>query len=266
MKALLFLSVFISFYFYFLEASNAAGLTLSSNQSSINSNDEFNVNINFFISSPNGTTYYLRGAFYQTVGNYCGFTWNGSNWYNGPYSVNNSWQQLLPITVNQGSWSGQLKTRMDTSDGNCQTSGNYYFKVQRYTAGGSSSFDEQNALSLVASIPTPTPIPTSTPTLKPSDTPIPTSTPTTVKTPTPTVFKQTSPTIKITSDVLSESTKASGIKPTDKKKIDNLIESQSIDRNFLPKMLIIIGIVIILACAIVIFYPFVKEFIKNKNG
>jgi hypothetical protein len=253
---------------------SAAGLTLASDQTSINASDEFNVNVKFSIGATDGTIYYLRGVFYQKASSYCGYTWNGNSWYNGPYSVNNGWQQLLAVTVNQGTWSGQLKAKIDPSDGNCQNSGNYYFKIQRYTGGGSSNLDDQNSLSLDISIPTPTPtpIPTDTPTPTPTQTPTstPTPTPKPTATPTPKPTRKPTPTIspKITQSakaVLGKSSESAKIKNTKPSPQEIKIASASRD-NLLPIFLIATGVVFLFACAIVFFYPYIIKLIKKNTN
>ena len=258
------LSLFI--YFFSSDTVSAAGFTLSSAQTSINAGDEFNVNVNFSISAANGTIYYLRGAFYQTSGNYCGFTWNGSNWYNGPYTANNGWQQLLAATINQSSWSGQLKARIDPSDGNCQVSGNYYFKIQRYTNGGSSSFDDQNSLSLNVTIPTPTLTPTSTPTPAPTNTPMPTPTPS--KIPTTTSIK-ISPSSSIfpsvssgSSQLLSSSSAVLGITREPTKSVSTAQNSKQ--QNLLTPFAFGGAGLSIASCGILLFLKSKKEIYDNN--
>ncbi len=247
-----FLSLFIAFSS--LDTVFAAGFTLSSTQTSINAGDEFNVNVNFSISIANGTTYYLRGAFYQTSGNYCGFTWNGSNWYNGPYTANNGWQQLLAVTINQSSWSGQLRAKIDSSDGNCQTSGNYYFKIQRYTSGGSSSFDDQNSLSLNVTIPTPTPTPTSTPTPAPQPTNTPTPTPTKSPTTTPVKISSSSSIVpsvsSISSQLLSSNSSVLGITKEPTKPVSNPQKTKQ--QNFLAPFFFGSGGIALASCGILL--------------
>jgi hypothetical protein len=208
----------------------------------------------------------LRGVFYQKSGSYCGYTWNENGWHNGPYSVNNGWQQLLAVTVSQSSWSGQLKAKIDPSDGNCQNSGTYYFKIQRYTGSGNSSFDDQNSLSVNIAIPTPTPtaVPTDTPTPTTTATPTPTPklTATPTPKPTPSVRAQLVATI---AGVLGESSISAEINtPTPLPAIIKIASEKS--NNLLPKILIFIGIIFLVACVIVIFYPYVKEKLnRNKD-
>lgn len=275
MKAISALGAFLLFLlcFSFVKPAFAAGLTLSSTQTSINVGDEFNVNVNFSINVTNGTSYYLRGVFYQVAGNYCGYTWNGNTWYNGPYSVNNGWQQLLAVTVNQSSWSGQLKAKIDASDGNCQNSGNYYFKIQRYTSGGSGSFDDQNSLSLNVSIPTPTPTPISTPT--PTLQNSPTSNPTPTKSPTPTPKPSTpAPSVSVNNGsseeaVLGESSESATLNlssnplGTQNSKRKEIVLSSR--ENNIGKILIALGFVFILACGILFSWPHIRKKLKKDE-
>lgn len=186
------------FFLFFLIAPKSvfgASLTNQSGQSSLSPGEEFSVNTTLNISSANGTTYYLRGVFYKTgTENYCGYTWNGSNWYKGPYTINEAWKNLLLVQINEASWSGVLKAKIDPDDSSCNSSGEYKFKIQRYTDGGSQNFDSQNELVVNVQIP-PTPTATSTP--EPTATPGPTDTPTPTLTPTPKPPTST-PTLKAT--------------------------------------------------------------------
>lgn len=177
----------------------AVSVTLGSAQSSIGVGDEYTVAAQLSASVTNGTTYYLRGAFFKPgTSSYCGYTWNGSSWYNGPYSTDNGWKQLFPATVNNSTWSGVLKAKFEPTDAACAQSGEYRFKIQRYTESGSASFDTQDELTVSVSVPTPTPTPTVTPTMTPTPTltTTPTPTPTPSNTPTPTAIKTPTPTPK----------------------------------------------------------------------
>ncbi|MBM3283158.1 hypothetical protein FJY90_02795, partial [Candidatus Gottesmanbacteria bacterium] len=176
--------VFIIFFVIFSKSTFAASMTLSNgNPAVISETDrEYQVDINLSINTSDGTIYYLRGAFYQPgTNNYCGYTWNGSSWYNGPYTTNEGWKNLLAITVSSDSAAVTLKGKLDVNDSGCKKSGNYNFKVQRFTQSGSGTFDTQNEQTITVAVPTlppsPTPNPTITPTSKPSPSAKPTSTP-----------------------------------------------------------------------------------------
>lgn len=248
-------------------------MSLSSSQSNLNAGDEFNVDVNFSISSADGTSYYLRGEFYKEgTSSYCGYTWNGNNWYNGPYS-NNGWEQLRPITIYQSSWSGQLKAKIDPSDSGCQSSGDYKFKILRYTSSGSSSSDDQNVLTVNLTIPTPTPTITPTPTS--IKTPTPTPTTKTTPTPTPTPIKSGfTPTPTKTSSakdsnvqvirgdggqVLGASSGGSTLTPTPTSP-EVLIKGESTSTFFSPVTYIIGGLgILTAACGILLFRQWRKQ-------
>lgn len=176
---------FILLKIYTLPAISAS-LNSTSLQGDITFEQEFVVNSTLSIQAADGTNYFLRGVFYKEgSSNYCGITWNGSEWFSGPYSTNEGWKKFLKVTMANNTWQGELKARIDKEDSGCSQSGMYKFKIQRFNEGsGSSNFDDQNELSVNIMIPTPTntPTPTSkpTPTLKPTSTPKPTLTPKTV--------------------------------------------------------------------------------------
>jgi len=181
----------IIFIFFLPKVVFAVSLTNQSDQTTLTAGEEFLVNTTLNINSDNGTIYYLRGVFYKVgTEHYCGYTWNGTNWYNGPYTTGEGWKNLLLVQISEASWSGILKAKIDQGDSNCSDSGEYKFKIQRYTVGGTATFDTQNELVVNVQIPTSTPTPTLTPTPTstsptPTSTPEPTSTPTPTLTPTP---------------------------------------------------------------------------------
>lgn len=150
--------------FLFAVPCFAASLSVSSPTSQIKSTDEFEVSVSLSINAATGSAYFLRGVFFlPNKSDYCGYTWNGSSWFNGPYSSNEGWKNFLPITINNNLWQGKLKAKVDSADSGCKTSGTYYFKIQRFTGTGSSTFDPQNALTINIDIPSQTPTPTPTP-------------------------------------------------------------------------------------------------------
>lgn len=247
----------------------ASSMTLSSSQSEIFLNDEATVNVSFAINTGDGTSYYLRGVFFKEgTSNYCGYTWNGNSWYNGPYS-NNGWNQLFPVTIYQSSWSGQLKVKIDANDTGCQSSGAYNFKVQRYTGSGSSSFDPQNTLAFTVVIPTPTPTnsPTNTPAPTPTKTPTPTSIPTsTTKINTPTPVRSTTaplePSVEIIKgndgEVLGTSAKKTSTPTPSEVLVKDVRGSFSLS----PAVFIIGGLIVMTAgCGILLF----REWKKQKS-
>ncbi|MCL5970891.1 MAG: hypothetical protein M1450_05345, partial [Patescibacteria group bacterium] len=113
--------------------------------------------------------------------------------------------------------------------------------------------------------PTPTKSPTKTPTPKPTNSPTPsvTNIPTVTKiiSKTPTSTKTISPSQN--KDVLANSTKSSANNFEEPKKEDKNDNTQK-NNNFLPIIFISVGIAFLLACAIVIAYPFIVRFKREK--
>lgn len=150
---------------------------------SIAQSDEVPIDASLIIQ--NDSTYYLRGVFYISGSSkYCGYTYNGQNFYSEPVTTNDGWKNFFPVSTSEGSWSGQLKVKFDPGKSYCQESGEYAFKIQRYTQSGSASFDDQNELVFSVTVPTPTstvtdtpkPQPTATHTKKPDPTALPPAT------------------------------------------------------------------------------------------
>ncbi|MCL4338756.1 hypothetical protein M1271_03640 [Patescibacteria group bacterium] len=149
--------------------------------------DEYEVGVRIDVNSADGTKYYLRGVFFEPdTSRYCGYTWNGSGWYNGPYTSEEGWTKLMTVTISSSSAAVNLKAKLDRDDSRCQRNGVYNFKIQRYTQSGSSSFDNQNMLSINVKIPPSAVPPSITPTnvkpsvtksiLRPTNTPLPKAT------------------------------------------------------------------------------------------
>jgi hypothetical protein len=169
-----FLIIFIVFPVY-----ASSSISLSNGQSDLTPDQELLVNISINISQ--NKDYFLRGEFHKAGStNYCGYTWNGTGWYNGPFTTNNGWLNLLKVTVVSSSWSGILKSKIDPSDPGCRENGIYNFRVQRYTEAGSAGDDDQNEISVNMIFPSPTP------TTIPTEKPVPTVMPSPIPTPVPT--------------------------------------------------------------------------------
>lgn len=170
-KALFVIWCLLFSHYYFSSEAYAASVTLTNLSSDkISSTDqEVEVSVKLTIDVATGTNYYLRGVFYQDgTHNYCGFTWNGSEWYSGPYTVNEGWKKFLPVSIASSSAETDLKAKLDQQDSGCKQSGTYKFKVERFTSSGSGSFDSQNELTYLIDIPTISPAPSASPTVKPS--------------------------------------------------------------------------------------------------
>lgn len=241
--------------FSFLSSAHAATITLQNGQSSLGAADEYTIDATLSIGSADGTKYFLRGVFYQDgTNNYCGYTYNGLDWYNGPYTTNSGWTNLLPITVQNSSWSGQLKAKLDIADNNCTANGTYHFKIERFTVTGSTSFDNQNEQTLTVAVPTatPTPLPpTATPKPQPTNTPTPTQKPT--ATPRPTQI----PTEDVSFIDASDSSTLSGILGASISSMPTLVagvrDTKETTTNVWAIIFIVGGVFLLAACGILVF-------------
>lgn len=111
-----------------------AAFNFSTSKQTISDIEELTVEINLDLASTTANnTYYLRGAFYKEgTTKYFGATINkNGDFYNGPYS---DCQNLYQITVDaSGDWSGEIKVKADPTSAYFEGSGDYFFKVGRYT-------------------------------------------------------------------------------------------------------------------------------------
>ena len=173
---MIFIIIVLFFLFLLPVKVNAADITLSnSNLTSITDfKQEYEVDVSLNINVSDDTKYFLRGMFYKEGTNgYCGYTWNGQSWFNGPYSSNEGWNNLPEVLISSSSGQTRLKSKLDFEDKDCQTRGTYFFKIQRFTRKGSAVIDEQNGqkLEVLVEFSTPTAIPSNTPSFLPSLTP-----------------------------------------------------------------------------------------------
>lgn len=158
MRLLLTFSTTLLLLLFPSSAAFAANLTLSASDNNITQDSEISINTFLSINTTDGTSYYLRGAFFKDgTADYCGYTWNGNKFFSGPYSINEGWKNFFPISVVNSSWSGILKVKLDPQDSGCKESGTYLFKIERFTNSGSAIFDNQNTLSFTATVPTAVP-------------------------------------------------------------------------------------------------------------
>jgi hypothetical protein len=158
-------------------------------------------------------------------------------------------------------------------------------RIRRYTNGGGYTTAEANnsAVSVSVNLPTPTstptPIPTSTPTPAPTSTNTPTPSPTSAPTATPTLASKLTPTP--TKQITAQTTSASnpnqqvmgesssnlfaipsGIDDKDK----GIQIFSSSDKQIISKILIFLGVIFMVLCGIVVFYPKIDEYIKSKKN
>lgn len=191
----------LSLFLFFHPTIFAASVTVDSIPTSLNEEQEFTVMVNVSGAAAN-TTNYLRAAFYSETSptSYFGYTFNHLEaWYNGTPSPIDP-HQFLQIQIGpDGTWTGDLKSKADIAASSFKGSGNYYFKIGRYTASATSISDwsQSTPVSISSTAPSPTPTPSPSPstsqssssTKSPSPTPKATTPPTPAKSPQPSPLK-----------------------------------------------------------------------------
>lgn len=115
------------------------------------SNDSFAVFINLSLPNDPNSKFYLKGSFKKVGGsNYFGFTKVGSLWIknNKGYS-----SQASIITDSSGNYLGNLEVKPDSADSGFSGSGDYSFKVGRYSSSGSGpTWSNELSLNILAPI------------------------------------------------------------------------------------------------------------------
>ncbi|MBI3984810.1 MAG: hypothetical protein HY344_02595 [Candidatus Levybacteria bacterium] len=218
MKAINILIAFalLLIYLTIVNTVSAATFTFSGAPTTLNETDTFFVNINLEINNSSGNVYYIKGVFSHSdpPPSYLGYTKNNfGEWHNDDEGDKAKYYQ---VTMDpNGQWSGSIEFKLDTQDASFKGSGNYSFKLGRYTATGidpkwcteESTACEPVIIAVVAPTPTLTPSPTNSPTptqtLTPTKSPTPTPTikPTSTVTPLPTPSKTPTPALSTTTTV-----------------------------------------------------------------
>lgn len=268
-KFLFFVTLFLFFNLFRIKLLFAANISNSnpSLDSFTDFNQELELDTTLNINAEDNTKYYLRGLFFKSGTNkYCGFTWNGQNWYNGPYGSSEGWKNLPSLYISSGSGTQKLKLKLDPNDKDCTDQGDYGFKVQRYTESGSSSIDEQNELKILvkAVIPSDTPKPENTK----SPNPIPSLTKTkSIQTPT---NQQNSTTVLPTLTVITiNSASISSISdytlvPDNNNGITN-VQLEATVAGISKKKFIELPLISLILASLLIFYSAFLAFIKVKK-
>ena len=205
-----------------------------------------------------GQNYLRIDLFKEGTGNYFGETFNGSNWYSGgegklffPVTIDSSKLVLATITARFG----------NPSSLEYPGPGSYKLKIRRYTSSGNQASDNQDAVNIQINFITPSPVPTSTvtPVPTPSASPSP-STPILI-TPRPTkehIF-ESSIGAELEKETLGESSMSSEFEPPKASK--EIV--MGVKEDNLPKVLIILGLVLIFTCSILFFYRHYKKIKKQ---
>lgn len=124
--------------------------TVTNTPSQIGSDQSFNVSINLSLSENPNSVFYLKGAFKKTDGsNYFGQTKVSGNWVKNGSSFSSQYQIT---TDSSGNWSGNLEIQPDAEDSGFTGTGDYIFKVGRYTSSGSGpSWSSESTIKIIAS-------------------------------------------------------------------------------------------------------------------
>lgn len=160
LKTYFFLVAFLAtFLFFTREISAVMSLTFSGAPSSVEGETPFEVDASL-IDAPASRTYYLRAAFHEEgKTRYFGYTFNNiGSWHNSP----GEHKSFLEITTNsEGRWEGKLKAKVDLADSDFKGTGDYRFKIGRYTEGGSLPWSDNSVTIFIkgGSTSTPTPVP-----------------------------------------------------------------------------------------------------------
>lgn len=226
--------------------------------------DTINIDTSFTIQATmdglsNNSIYRLRIVLAAPgTSNYFGSTYSGTNWYNGTPSPIDYSKFLTITTDSAGAWSGNIEGKVEANDPNYSGGpGTYDLKIGRYTQSGSSAtWSEIKQVNFIAPTPTPTPTPTSKPT--PTPTKSPTPTPTKTPTPTPTKAVTKTPTPK-SSKISSKSVMGASDKSEEKTPTATPKPKKSSAPSILPLFAIIGGSILLLVCAILVYFKMEKN-------
>lgn len=187
-----------SVFFYFIVLASsvfaATSISIANAPSSLDQNSEMEIDITFVCNGCSDS--YLRAVLYSSGTSYFGFTQSKEGiWTNASGSKCMEYYKIAQSDLVEGSWSGKLKLKPDTSSAFYAGPGEYFLKVGRYTSScGSPTWSGETTITITGPspthTPTQTPVPTSSPVSTPSTSPTftPTKMPTSTKTSTPTSF------------------------------------------------------------------------------
>lgn len=152
-KLLLILTALL--FLFGVRSAFAVTVTISNTPTEI-TDQHFSMDIQITGAFP--ATNYLRADFFQpNTTKYFGYTYNGSDWYNG-----SDYSQYLPVAITSSGYSGTLQAKIDTSSSRFQGNGTYNLRIRRYTQSGNYTPNESNIVSLNVNLTSSTPTPSST--------------------------------------------------------------------------------------------------------
>lgn len=116
-------------------ATPSTSFSISNVPTKINSTQTITPSISLNLPDSHNTKFYLKGAFKKVdTSNYFGLTKVGSAWIKNGSSYSD---QLAITTDSSGAWSGNMEVQVDPFDSGYDGSGDYIFKVGRYSESGS---------------------------------------------------------------------------------------------------------------------------------
>lgn len=270
MKAVKVLFALILLFFVFKTHSEAVSISISGVPSSV-TDQPFPLTAS--VSGQISGTHYLKVEIYKEgTNNYFGETYNGSSWYSG-----GDGKLYYPVTMDSLSKTGiaTFQSRIGTPNNtDYPGSGTYKLRIRRYTSTAqSSSIDDQTPAEVTINYtaPTFTPTPTVTPTPTPTTAPTPSVKPTSTPTASPTITNVNSQATSTNSNqqVLGQTQTSQNDlfeipeEAKDKDK-DDIKTFSSSDQQIISKIFIFFGVVFMILCAIVIFYPKIDAIIKQR--
>ncbi|MCL4354680.1 hypothetical protein M1349_04425, partial [Patescibacteria group bacterium] len=188
----------------------AVQLSVSDTPLSIDQSNDFEVLVSLLCTGCSSDSY-LRGVFYSSGSNYFGYSKNNDgNWSNATGGGCTSYFKISSSDLSkEGTWSGKLRVKPDIENPFYNGSGEYLFKVGRYTPScGSPTWSSEKTITITG----PTPVPTNSP--------VSTNAPTNIPTIAPTIkpILTIKPTIKITPTI--------GIKASNKDKKEIILKTK----------------------------------------
>lgn len=175
MKRLVLLIFFL--FFLFCQGVSAATLNIQNAPATINESDEFSVDVSLACSGCSDS--YLRGVLYDNGTSYFGYTQdNSGNFSNATGSNCTTFFKISQADLVAGSWSGKIKFKPDPNSSNYKGSGEYSFKVGRYTSSCSSPsvWSNEVVVSIIGPTSTPTSVPSAASSFSPTKSPTPSPT------------------------------------------------------------------------------------------
>ncbi len=223
-----------------------ATFTFSQPPAQINSDQFFTITLNLTGLSP-AANYFLKGAFSKGGStNYFGQTQVGSTWVKNNQSCTS---QFLITTDSSGSWTGNLEIMPDSGDSGLTGSGDYLFKIGRYSASCSNlTWSSTATVYINDNRPTAIPIPTPTPTPEPTFPPV--STPGVSLQALETTGSTSLSSLQLPLDLVATSSSVAGVAIYSEPKIGN--EPIQPAAGSPPSLLIILGVLVLLFSSVLI--------------